>query len=119
LEQFIAHRNSRTWVAEEGDVIVGFLIAGREPGRVGHIVTIDVLGKWRRRGIGAALMDAGEDWAKRQGLDLVFLETAEDNLAAQAFYEARGYVKYEKLDKYYADGTAAWVMVKWLKRGQW
>jgi len=116
LEQFIAHRNSRTWVAEEGEVIVGFLIADREPGQVGHVVSIDVLEKWRRRGVGAALMDAGEDWAQRQGLDLVFLETAEDNLAAQGFYEARGYVKYEKLEKYYADGTAAWVMVKWLKR---
>lgn len=115
LEQFVGHRTSETWVAEEGDAIVGFLIADREPGRVGHIVSIDVVAKCRRRGVGAKLMDAGEDWARRQGLELVFLETAEDNNAAQAFYEARGYVKYEKLENYYADGTAAWVMVKWLK----
>lgn len=115
LEQFIAHRNSRTWAAEEGGTIVGFLIAEREPGRVGHIVTIDVLGSWRRRGVGTILMDAGEGWARRLRLDLVFLETAEDNIAAQAFYEARGYVRYEKLENYYADGTAAWVMVKWMK----
>ena len=62
-------------------------------------------------------MDAGEDWARRRGLGLVYLETAEDNIAAQTFYDARGYAKYEKLADYYADGTAAWVMVKWLKAG--
>lgn len=118
LKRFLSHQTSRTWVAEVGDAIVGFLIADRKPGQVGHIVSIDVVGKWRRRGVGAALMDAGEDWAKRQGLELVFLETAEDNLAAQAFYERRGYVKYERLENYYADSTAAWVMVKWLRSGR-
>lgn len=114
MEQFISHRNSRTWVAEEGDAIVGFLVAGREPQRVAHIITIDVPARWRRRGAGKALMDAAEDWATREGWKLVYLETAEDNLVAQAFYRARGYEKVERLDGYYSNGTAAWVMVKWL-----
>jgi len=115
LEQFIAHRNSRTWVAEEGDAVAGFLVAGREPQGVGHIITVDVPERWRRRGIGKALMDAAEDWGKRQGLKLIYLETAADNLAAQAFYRARGYEKVERLDGYYANGTDAWVMMKWLE----
>jgi len=113
--RFITHRTSKTWVAQEGDAIIGFLVANREPGQVGHIVTIDVVEQWRRRGVGRALMDAAEDWAERQSLKLVYLETAEDNLAAQAFYEARGYAKVEKLERYYANGTAAWLMVKWTK----
>ena len=115
LEQFIAHRHSRTWVAEEGDAVVGFLVAGREPQHVGHIITVDVPERWRRRGVGKALMDAAEDWGKRQGLKLIYLETAADNLAAQAFYRARNYEKVERLDGYYANGTDAWVMVKWLE----
>jgi len=115
LARFITHRASKTWVAQEGDAIIGFLVANREPGQVGHIVTIDVVEQWRRRGVGRALMDAAEDWAERQSLKLVYLETAEDNLAAQAFYEARGYAKVEKLERYYANGTAAWLMVKWTK----
>ena len=118
LEKFINHGGSKTWVAEEGQAIVGFLIADREPGHVGHIVTIDVDAAWRRRGVGTTLMDAGEDWARRLSLELVYLETAEDNIPAQAFYEARGYVKYEKLDRYYGEGTAAWVLVKWLDPGR-
>jgi ribosomal protein S18 acetylase RimI-like enzyme len=112
LERFISHPNSQTWVAEEAREIVGFLIANREPRKIMHIVTIDVVAAWRRRGIGELLMDAAEQWAKDHGLGLIRLETAQDNLGAQRFYEGRGYQKVDKVEGYYADGTAAWVMVK-------
>ncbi len=116
LEDFIRHSDSATWVAEEGKEIVGFLVANRHPRMLlGHVITVDVVEVWRRRGIGTVLMDAAEDWARRRGFISLSLETAENNLAAQAFYERRGYVKYDKLDNYYADGTAAWTMVKRLK----
>lgn len=115
LARFVGLRNAKTWVAQEGQTIVGFLVGNREPGRVWHIVTIDVLGRWRRWGVGTALMDAAEDWATAQGIKIIYLETAENNLAAQAFYDQRGYSKYERLERYYEDGTAAWIMVKRLK----
>ncbi len=115
LGRFIAHRQSRTWVAEEGREIAGFLVANRHPSQpLAHIITIDVIEPARRRGVGRALMDAVEDWAREQRFKAVALETAEHNLAAQKFYAARGYVIHEKLEHYYADGAAAWVMVKWL-----
>ena len=116
LGRFIAHRQSRTWVAEDGREIVGFLIANRHPMQpLAHIITIDVIEPWRRRGVGRALMDAAENWAREQRLKAVALETAEHNRPAQKFYAARGYVKHEKLEHYYTDGAAAWVMVKWLE----
>jgi ribosomal protein S18 acetylase RimI-like enzyme len=115
LARFIGRRNAKTWVAQEGETIMGFLVGNREPAQVWHIVTIDVLEPWRRQGVGTVLMDAAEDWAAARGLCLIYLETAENNLAAQAFYNKRGYVKYERLERYYGDGTAAWVMVKRLK----
>ena len=113
--EFIQHPHSRTWVAEGDGQIAGFLIAGREPGRIAHIVTIDVVEGWRRHGVGTLLMDAAEEWARKQGLALVYLETAEDNSAAQKFYQLRGYGMLEKVERYYSDGTAAWVMVKKLR----
>lgn len=116
LASFIGSRNSRTWVAEASEGIVGFLVADRQPQQVGHIITVDVVVEQRRRGVGARLMDAAEDWAKDAGLRLIYLETAEDNLVAQRFYEARGYAKTEKLEGYYSNGTAAWVMVKRLSK---
>jgi ribosomal-protein-alanine N-acetyltransferase len=119
IARFIAKRGSRTWVAEAEDEIVGFLTADRHPVMLlGHVITVDVVEGWRRRGVGSALMDAAEEWARQQGFVAVSLETGENNRAAQAFYEARGYSRYEKLERYYANGEAAWIMVKWLKEGQ-
>src|SRR5215831_11843828 len=112
LAAFINHRNSKTWVAAAEDQIIGFLVASRVPQRVGHIVTIDVVEPWRRRNIGTALMDAAEDWARAERLRSVYIETAEDNRAAQALYKKRGYVKLKRIAHYYANGAAAWVMVK-------
>ena len=92
------------------------MIADREPKAAGHIVTIDVVERYRRKGVGKALMEAVEAWAARGGLRLIYLEAAESNASAQAFYEARGYEKLETIENYYADGEAAWVMVKRLRR---
>jgi ribosomal-protein-alanine N-acetyltransferase len=112
LTAFIGHRHAQTWVAEEAGEIIGFLIAQREPRKILHIVTIDVLQAWRRRKVGSLLMDAAEEWASDQGLRMIGLETAADNLAAQKFYAWRGYRKVDEIEAYYGDGTTAWVMVK-------
>ena len=112
LARFVGHRNSETWVAEESGEIIGFLIAHREARKILHIVTIDVVKAWRRRGVGSILMDAAEGWAQEHGVSLIGLETAEDNPAAQRFYKARGYREVDKIEGYYSDGTAAWVMIK-------
>jgi ribosomal-protein-alanine N-acetyltransferase len=115
LNGFISQRQSRTWVAEESGEIVGFLIAERLAENVAHLVTIDVVDRWRRRRVGSLLMDAAEHWAREQELLFVYLETAENNTAAKHFYEARGYRKVDRVLSYYADGASAWVMLKWLK----
>jgi ribosomal-protein-alanine N-acetyltransferase len=115
ISRFIARRGSQAWIAEAANEILGFLIAGRESKEAGHIVTVDVVAGWRRRGVGCALMDAAENWALEQGLQILYLETAEDNVAAQRFYEARDYVRLERIERYYADGAAAWVMAKTMK----
>ena len=115
LAGYIAHRSARTWVAEEDGSIVGFVVVTREPARIGHIITIDVMEGCRCRGVGRGLMNAAESWARKARLQIVYLETAEDNLAAQAFYERRGYRKVDKVERYYNNGQAAWVMVKHLK----
>jgi len=112
LTAFLGHRQSQTWIAEEAGEITGFLIAHREPRKILHVVTIDVLKTWRRRRVGSLLMEAAEQWARDHDLRMIGLETAQDNLGAQRFYEARGYRKVDEIEQYYADGTAAWVMVK-------
>ena len=115
LSGFISQRRSRTWVAEESGETIGFLIAERQAQKVAHIVTIDVVDRWRRRRVGSLLMDAAEDWARAQQLLYVYLETEENNLAARGFYEARSYRKVGRAENYYSNGTSAWVMMKALE----
>ena len=115
LAAYIGHPRAKTWVAEESGKIAGFLVADRQPHKVGHIVTIDVLERWRRRRVGSLLMNAVEHWAREQKLLFIYLETQESNTAAHRFYEARGYRKVDRVENYYSDGTAAWIMLKWLK----
>ena len=112
LAAFIAMRGSRTWVAEADGERIGFLIACPESRSAVHIVTIDVVAANRRKGVGRALMDAAEQWASDQRTRVIYLETSEDNLIAQRFYEARGYRRVERIDEYYSNGQAAWVMAK-------
>jgi len=116
LGRFIAHKNSRTWVAEEDEEIAGFIVVDRQPEKVGHIITVDVAGGFRQRGVGTLLMDAAEAWFRELGFRLIYLEAAENNLAAQHFYLARGYRKAETIANYYADGSSAWIMVRTLRK---
>ena len=112
LEKFIRRPSASTWVAEAGENIVGFVVANREQHDTGHIITLDVVEDRRRAGVGTALMNAAEGWVRQQGARFIYLETAEDNAAAQSFYRRRGYQKLRGLENYYGNGTAAWLMAK-------
>lgn len=114
LTRFINRRGAKSWVAAANEDIVGFVVVGKEPKGVGHIVTIDVVERMRGAGVGKALMNVVEEWAQRESLRLLCLETAQDNRPAQAFYSSLGYAKVEEIPGYYSNGAAAWVMVKWL-----
>jgi [ribosomal protein S18]-alanine N-acetyltransferase len=116
LVGFIRCVDARTWVAEAGaeaqSEIAGFVVARCDLRREGHIITLDVAPAWRRRAVGTMLMDAAENWIRQQGGKAVYLETAEENFVAQAFYLRRGYVKLRRIAGYYANGAAAWLMAK-------
>ena len=118
LAEYIQNRFSMTWVAEANGAIVGFVVVNRQPSSVAHIITIDVIERWRGRGVGAALMEAAEKWVRQAKLDLIRLETAETNVQAQKFYEKRGYKRVEKIERYYSRNLAAWVMEKQLNSTQ-
>ena len=112
LAGFINHPDSHTWVAEGDGAVAGFLVATRVQARRLHIVTLDVVKGWRRRGVGRALMRAAEDLALLEKRSNIILETGEDNFQAQDFYRSLGFQKSRRISLYYADGSAAWVMLK-------
>lgn len=83
-----------TWlgVAEDGVAVLGYCLGFDHftfyaNGRVAWVEEIAVRPEARRRGVGAALMAAFEDWARSRGSRLVALATRRAGL----FYTALGY----------------------------
>jgi ribosomal protein S18 acetylase RimI-like enzyme len=62
-----------------------------QPRRRGHVETLVVGGRRRRRGIGRRLLAAASEWARGQGAVEMVLTTWSGNDAADAFYERLGY----------------------------
>jgi GNAT superfamily N-acetyltransferase len=60
-------------------------------GACGHIGDVVVARAARGRGVGAALLAAGEQWARRRGYRLLSLNVFVDNTEARALYERSGY----------------------------
>jgi ribosomal protein S18 acetylase RimI-like enzyme len=56
-----------------------------------HVAALVVAERFRRRGVGEALMDALEDEARARGSRYLALNTAHRRSDAHAFYEALGY----------------------------
>ncbi len=83
----------------------GFIIALLETQgkhRLGHVVTIDVAVKYRRKGLGSFLLREMENLLSERGVEAVYLEVRVDNQAALELYKKQGYVKAELLESYYS-----------------
>ena len=67
-----------------------------------EILTLAVRPAARRGGLGGRLVGEGVLAAAARGATRVFLEVAEDNLAARALYERTGFVEAGRRPGYYA-----------------
>ena len=79
-----------TLVAVANGAIVGFLHVDRTRygfGEIGMLVARD----WRGRGVGSALVGAGIDWARAQGLHKLALSVFPHNHAGIALYRKFGF----------------------------
>jgi ribosomal-protein-alanine N-acetyltransferase len=93
-------------------VAVGFIVAETGSRGIGHVITIDVLPKVRRSGIGSRLLDVAEARLRAARCHAMILETAVDNLAALSFYKRHDYTVVKTLPRYYSDGVDAFVLKK-------
>ncbi len=116
IARYLRRPDAKSWVVEAtgepAGETAGFVIVSCGRRQQGHIITLDVAPSWRRRAVGSMLMDTAEKWIAQHGGTAVFLETAEDNLTAQAFYLRRGYARLGRIEDYYGRGEAAWLMGK-------
>lgn len=79
---------------------LGFVLC-RTAGVECEVLTIAVLPPARRQGIGRALIHAALNHAEKMGAEVVFLEVAADNSAAQALYRRLGFAAIGRRQAYY------------------
>jgi len=106
LASMLKSYNSIALVAKIDSEIAGFIIGVIFVERnqlAGHILTIDVSPKNRRRGIGICLLQEIEKLFRSKGVKTSTLEVREDNLAGISLYEKAGYKKVGKLRNYYGN----------------
>jgi ribosomal protein S18 acetylase RimI-like enzyme len=95
-----------------GEEMVGFVAVDvKSSEQMSWVATIGVLPEYRRRGIGAALL---EECEKRVGTPRMRLCVRISNHPAIRLYENYGYEKVNFWKRYYHDGEDAVVMEKWL-----
>jgi len=75
-------------------------------GTEAEILTLGVLPRFRRRGIGRSLLAAVTDRVARAGGARLLLEVAADNFAAQALYGDAGFLEVGRRPGYYQRASA-------------
>jgi len=113
-------------VAEKNGQVVGYIMCRIEYGfsnlrrfnlvKKGHIVSIAILEQHRSKGIGTVLLqEAIKAMIKKKCVE-AYLEVRVSNEGAIALYKRLGFAITSKIDFYYKDGEAAYVMTLALDR---
>ncbi len=106
IASLLTNYNALNLVAKIDNEIVGFIIGMIQIERnslVGHILTIDVSPRHRRKGIAQRLLQEIEKIFAEKNVKICCLEVREDNVAALKLYEKLGYKRISKLKHYYGD----------------
>jgi RimJ/RimL family protein N-acetyltransferase len=88
------HTHAAVFVAEAGGEVVGRLSLSRDPHPASeHVADLGLMvaKPYRRQGIGRALMEAAERWAREVGVRKLELHVFPHNEAAIALYEGLGF----------------------------
>jgi len=108
IAYLLQNPNAVSLVAQIDGEKAGFIIGLTYPSnreRIGHIYTIDVAVKHRRKGIGLKLLKELERIFIEKGVETCYLEVRIDNVAARKLYRKQGYIETELLKGYYPMGT--------------
>ena len=93
--------------AIDGELAGYALLSLRKSARAVRIYSIAVDARFARRGVGLALLQACEKYARLHGRSELTLEVRYDNAPAIALYEKWGFRQFGEHEDYYADGAMA------------
>jgi len=102
-------------VAQKDNLIVGYIIFWIRFENEGHIISLAVDRKYRRKGIGCELVENAMKIFKKFNIKEIKLEVRAGNQGAREFYKNRGFKEKKILEGYYEDNEDAVVMNKVLE----
>ena len=102
----LAQPAARIWCAQDGGQLVGF-IALRGAAGQWELLNVAVAADHRRQGIATALMQHALAALHNEPITL---EVSTANQAAQALYQKAGFVVLGVRNRFYKDGTDAFIM---------
>ena len=108
MKLLLDNPNAVSLIAAVDDETAGFIIGlthHHNKTKTGHVCTIDVAVKYRRKGIGLKLLSELENVFVRTGVKTCYLEARADNVAARELYRKQGYKEVEQLKNYYHVGV--------------
>jgi len=103
-------------VAQQDNIIVGYIIFWIRFETEGHIISIAVDKNFRRQGIGSQLVETTLQIFKKYNVSNIQLEVRVENKSAREFYQDLGFIEKNFTPQYYEDGEDAIVMEKIFKK---
>lgn len=127
MRALVESSRAAVWIAEEiaeenrrmaGFAIVEWTMTSEQSGKaIAYIQTLEVAFDFRRRGIGAGLLNRLESSAQSAGARLIWLHVDAKNAQAIHLYEAHGYKFDSQEENYYGLGRPALIYAKSLAAG--
>jgi ribosomal-protein-alanine N-acetyltransferase len=94
------------------DETVGFVFVMMNENGAGHLTTIGVAPEHRRRRIGEMLLGHAETALRKRNATTIVLEVRVSNTEAQALYRNYGYNVVQRIELYYTNNEACYLMMK-------
>ena len=106
IKQRLTNKESTIFFVEEDNVCIGIVqlyvtFDSLELSKKIILYDLFVRSEYRKKGIGAMLMDASKDFAENNGITGIELSTAISNGTAQRLYESLGYERDNEFYNYY------------------
>ena len=106
IKQRLTNKESTIFFVEEDNVCIGIVqlyvtFDSLELSKKIILYDLFVRPEYRKKGIGAMLMDASKDFAENNGISGIELSTAISNGTAQRLYESLGYERDNEFYNYY------------------
>jgi ribosomal-protein-alanine N-acetyltransferase len=98
------------FVAEQNHKLIGFIAGIRMSDTSAKILMIAVEKPKRKQGVGRLLITHFFEELQRQYIRTVDLEVRTTNTTALKFYKTHGFLKKERIPKFYNNGEDAFVM---------